>query len=661
MKKILIIILIIQGVYCEAQTPMAFPFDENRPASTADDIAAEHPELYQKVVSINNGQCSGAIISEKGLVLTNYHCFFDFIFSLDSGLVRQGFYAEKAKKEIPLSGAEVEITLAAEDITTQLLAIPGDLEMEERIDYYLKNIDDRKNIRYVIKKFEPGDKYYLITYRIYQDIRLVCLPPRNAANFGGQSTNWTWPRYAADFCILRLAEEQRDEAFPFFEIRTDFSENEKVFSMGYPAETSRSQSSFAMDYKINFENKIRNLIRNKRVQILSEEISFRPELEANYLSRLQDISNYNLFIEGESALFSKYAYIEKAREREKRRKTKNREFISTMDSLQTYYDKLKAYSAFRLFLNEALVAPDIFLYAFKFNSLYELLKNESEPTTIAQTVDKLRSLSNNHYKAYDADLDRKILYEMLVIYDKYLPDSLKPNYFFEVKRKYEGDFYNYSKDLFNETVFSSPEKTLKFLDAPDLNILEADPAFIHTTAFVEHYFTVIAPYVNSISSSLSSLNKRYVANSKQQLSEANGTLRVSSGYIQGYQPSEAIKYAATTTFDGWTNENLSSDQRELPSGFSEMLRQQKGSKLCFLASLDVTAGNSGSPVLDAEGNLIGIVFDQNPEGMANQFIYDPEIQRATCISLQAVNIIVRDYFDAKVFQKEVKLKTTQKD
>jgi hypothetical protein len=194
---------------------------------------------------------------------------------------------------------------------------------------------------------------------------------------------------------------------------------------------------------------------------------------------------------------------------------------------------------------------------------------------------------------------------------------------------------------------------MKFLDAPALNMLEADPAFIHTTAFVEHYFTNIAPHVNSITGKLSRYNEAYSSKSKKVLTEANGTLRISSGRISGYNPSEAIAFSASTTFGGWTKQNLRGPERALPNGFLNLIDQNKDLELCFLASLDVTAGNSGSPVIDKNGGLIGIVFDQNPEGMANQFVYDPDIQRATCLSFKAVSAVVQEYFQSSTFIKEV--------
>jgi hypothetical protein len=456
-KRLTIILLILSGFSCLAQTPMIFPFAENEGVKTTDKELInipEIPDINQKVVSINNGQCSGAVISKKGLVLTNYHCFFDFIYTLDSAVIHNGFYADKRKKEIPLEGTEMEVTLNAEDVTEKLLAIQGDMRIEDRIDAFLKKLESGDTLRYVIKKFEPGERYFLITYRIYQNITLVCIPPRNAANFGGQSGNWSWPRYATDFCLLRIADKDVPP-LPFFETRMDFEINQKVFSLGYPAETRRSQSSFAMDYKINFENKIRNLIRNKRTQILSEELSFRPQLHSRYHSKLQEISNYNLFIQGESALFHKYGYINKAREEENSQKTENTQFISLMDSINISYKNLEAYSAFRLFLNEALVAPEIFLFAFKFNSLYELLKRGPEESVVEKTIQKLRTLTHNHFTGYDRNLDRKMFFEMLVLYNNYLPDSLKPDYLFEIKRDYDNDFYNYSKNHFDKSIFSS--------------------------------------------------------------------------------------------------------------------------------------------------------------------------------------------------------------
>ena len=388
---------------------------------------------------------------------------------------------------------------------------------------------------------------------------------------------------------------------------------------------------------------------------MDEELSYRPELKKKYYSQYQDISNYNLFIEGESLLFRKKNYLEQRQNLEQELAINNKLLHQNLDSLDFHYRKLKLYSVPRLYLNEALVSPQIFLFTFKFNALFQLLKNKAEPIKIKETVDNLREFASNYFLTYDQEIDKKIFVKMMETYDLSVSDSLKPDFHFKIKQDYKNDLYLYTLDIFQQSIFSSKNKVLKFLESPTLVLLENDPAFEHSSAYIEHYFTKIAPNVSLHTKAINNLNLVYSKYFDEYKSEANETLRISSGEIKGYSPEESLNYDFKTSFGGWYKTLSQYPDSDLNPSFLQILKNNDSIPLCFIANLDVTAGNSGSPVLNKWGAAIGLVFDQNYEGMANQFVYDPQIQRATCLSSHAIITILKDYFDSKKLLKELNL------
>ncbi len=609
--------------------------------------------IQKKVVSINNGQCSGALISDKGLVISNYHCFFDEISILNKEFLENGFLANSLSAEIPLKGLEIEIIDTTYEITDQIIKNrkQESKKTAEKIDSVLNTFQEIKNERYIIKKFTPEERYYLLRYQIYNSITLVCIPPLNAANFGGQTENWVWPRYSSDFAILRINDQQKE--FPYFSLNETINEFDNVFAIGFPSTTSRSSSSSAIHYKTDFENRIRTSIREKKLFILAEEMEKREKANELYFAKYQEISNYNIFLKSESQLVKDNKFLSNRQVKEQELANRDKEFKSVLDSLDLYYEKLKLYSIARLYLNEALVAPDIFLFSFKFNALNQMLKSNESSEKINQTVSKLIETTKSHFSGTDLNLDQKMFLKMLETYDEFVPDSLKPLNILNIKNNDDFDLYNYTKKIYQQSIFTSEFKTLQFLENPLSEFLEGDPIFQYTTGIIEHYFTQIAPKVNYFQNKVDYFSDTYSEKINILKSEANGTLRISAGKIEGYSPNESIHYSYKTTFEGWKIDNTQVSDKYLKDQFRQILKKNPETILCFVSSIDACSGNSGSPLLNSNGEMVGLVFDQNPEGMANQFFYEPSIQRASSLSVCAISKILNTYFNADNLMGEI--------
>jgi hypothetical protein len=657
MKFFILISLFILSDLVWAQNPIQSPILDSKEEweiSTSNEEwknfhISSIDKSYAKVVSINNGHCSGSVISQDGYILTNYHCFFEQFARFEKDLVEHGFYAKNNSASLPLEGVEIEILDTAIEVTKSIPKLENSTSeiINNTIDSILSASESNTAFRFVIKKFEDQERYFLIRYTIFNDIRMICIPPENAANFGGQTMNWTWPRYAMDFCILKI-NASTDYQFKKFDIAKSFEEKDKVLNASFPASTNRNASSNEIDYKINFENNIRNLIRSARMYILKEEIYFQEDLPGKYKSQYSDISNYTLFIEGESDLINKMKLVKSVKDKELKYSKSNKELDNCLNELDYLYAQLKAYSLFRLYLNEALVAPEIFLFSFKFNVLLNQLQAKDD-LKISATTERLIESTRLHFSDYSIKTDKKMFFKMLDIYDKSLPDSLKPEFLKQKKLEFNNDLYLYSQYIFDNTVFNSEYKLLKYLEAPKANILESDPAFEFVSQFIEHYFTKIAPKINEFNKKIEIQNLIYRQFIPHSNIDANGTLMISSGIIEGYELDNAIKYKYMTQVKYW---NLTSrdNTKLLSSKFEESINKIDSIPLCYVSSIDVTSGSSGSPVINENGELIGLVFDQNQEGMSNQFVYNSEIQRGICLNINMIGKFMKTYFKVNFFE-----------
>lgn len=597
--------------------------------------------VLKKVVSINNGLCTGTLIDENGLVLSNYHCFYSQMFQQDPEIQTNGFCTDDPNNEIKLDGIEIEILKSNNDITKEILS-SGRENIKAKTDSILQILNSESSNRFIIKKFEAQDIYLLLEFEIYSDISLVCAPPYSIANYGGKKSNWQWPRYAMDFIILRINDLQSKTHF-FKSSENQIQENMRISSLGFPFRTNRNSVSSEIEYRINFENRIRSLVRDSRLFILEEESYFRSDLPDFYLSQKEDIENYNQLIKGESEIISSYNYLEDRILNEENLTDSLPKLNLIYDSLQRLFEQLKIYSKPRLFLNEALVAPQIFMFSFSYNQLYEQIKNKVSDEEINTTIERLKSNATSHFKNYDAKLDEKIFYKMIVLYDKSVEDSLKSTFFKNARMNFDGDLYLYSKNIYQKSIFGSKEKCLKLLEAPTLSLLESDPAFDHSTQIVEHYFTQVAPNINYLNNEIEKQYNELFKILPSDYIDANGTIMFSSGKILGYNISGAINYDYSTGFDNWKIDR-SSESGDLPDNFIKYLENTPTKSLCFIGNLDVSSGNSGSPVLDENGELIGLIFDQNFYGMSNQYFYDPKIQRAICLDIKAIKSLIQEYF-----------------
>lgn len=634
------VIIIILVIDCFAQSPMHFParyeLEEWQDISESKIWKSFYPEedenYLSKIVSINNGDCTGFLISEDGHIMTNYHCLLQNLYHLTDKQISEGFYASNSSEEIKLEGLEIEIPISYKRLKKLESLIDDKFKLDSVISSRLDSLNQSENKRFIIKRFLPQNEYFLIEYEIYSDISIVCIPPEKIANYGGNKANWHWPRHALDFSILKV---NSDREFDFFKTGKAVK-SDRVFSLGFPASTKRTASSYAMEYKASFENKIRLQMRKERIHLLEESENLGKSLNPALKAELQDLNNFTQFLEGESELIRFHNYIEGKKVAESQMAKTSVELNELLTEMYSSYERLKVYAKYRLFLNEALLVPKIFLFSFKFNALAEQLNAEEIPENLDVTLRKLRASSESFFEFYEEDIDKKLFSKMLEYYDLSIPDSLKNETFLKSINNFNKEYFEYTRVIYDSSIFSSKARMDAFLKEPNLETLENDPAFDHSRIMVEHYFSYIAPKLNGLKAQIEAMESEYNALSDYNFTEANSTLRISEGFIEGYKPIEALNYEAFTSFQ----EYLKLDDSKMVSIAKEMESQN----LCFIASMDVSAGNSGSPVINENGELVGIVFDQNQEGMANQYVYDPKIQRAICADIQAIKSFVSQYF-----------------
>ncbi len=720
MKKLLIITIALimgLGTSVRADEGMWIPLLINKNMAemqklglklTAEDIYSINHSSIKDAVIIFGGGCTGEIVSPEGLILTNHHCGYGSIQQVstpENNYLDDGFWAMSKDEEIPVKGLKVQFLQYMKDVTAESLAGVTDDMTEAQRDSIVevnnqKIIDEATKdtkFRGIVETFYGGNEYYLFVYEVYNDIRLVGTPPESIGKFGADTDNWMWPRHTGDFSMFRVYTapdgspaqyaENNVPLKPKHYLPINISGVEKddfAMIMGYPGSTDRYLSSFGVDMAINQSNPTIVDIRAEKLRLMREGMDADEAVRLQYASKYARTANYWKYFIGQTKGLKRLNVKGKKQQQEAefenwlnhnpKAKAKYGEALTLISDA---YDILGEYVMARWYFFEAIYrGPEILGAANKANSLDKLLNDkEASKEAIQEAVDKLQSGVDDYFKDYNYDIDRNIFASMMQMYHENVPLDQQPPYLLKMDKKFKGNYQAYADYVFSKSIFSTKEKVEAFLAKPSKKVLDKDPAFVAMNAFIAEY-RKLAGKTKKANEDLEKGNRLFIAGLREMHPEinyapdANFTQRLTYGTVQDYYPTDAIHYEYFTTMDGiMQKEDPNNFEFIVPAKLKELYEAKDFGpygdngvmKVCFLTNHDITGGNSGSPVMNAKGELIGLAFDGNWEAMSGDIAFEPELQRTINVDIRYVMFIIDKYAGAKNLINEMTIVTERPD
>jgi len=636
--------------------------------------------------------CTGEIVSDQGLMFTNHHCGFGIIqehSSLEHDYLKDGFWAKNFSEELPNEELSASFLIRMDNVTDSIIPLLSDTMTEgdrrgkigEIRDQLEEDASEDGKYHVKVRSFYGGNEYYLFVYEVYQDVRLVGAPPSAIGKYGGDTDNWMWPRHTGDFSIFRVysapdgspAEYSEDNVplKPKHHIPISLKGVEKDdFTMiwGYPGGTDRYMTSYGVEYNNNDFGPVLVDLLGKQLEIMKEDMDADKEVKIKYASTYASYANGWKYYIGQIRGVKKLKVADKKRDIEEQfagwineDESRKEKYGEVLTDIEDGYKEMAKYVEPLMYINLGLMSPGIVGYGRDFGQFeQQLLDAKENPEAPKETAKSLKESAKEHFKDYNASTDQKILAGLYKLYADNIPAENQPEFFKEITKKYKGDYDVFAADVFGKSILTSEDKVNAFLDKPNAKKLAKDPGYILSNQVMEALMGSMGAYKGA-QSNVNRGNRLFIAGLREMNSElvrypdANSTLRLSYGSIQDYYPADAIHYDFVTHLSGvMDKEDPNNDEFIVPEKLKELFKSKDYGRygtdgkliVGFLTTNDITGGNSGSPVLNGNGELIGLAFDGNWEAMSGDIAFEPELQRTICVDSRYVLFIIDKFAGA---------------
>jgi hypothetical protein len=664
--------------------------------------SVNHSCLKDAIVQFGRG-CTAEVISDQGLLITNHHCGYGSIqaqSSLEHDYLKDGFWAQSLEEELPNERLTVTFLIRIEDVTQRVLSqLKASLTEEERTvkaDSLSKIIENEavQNTIYSasVRSFYEGNEYYLFVFETYKDVRLVGAPPSSIGKFGADTDNWMWPRHTCDFSIFRIyadkdgnpANYSKDNVplKPKYFLPVSVAGVQKgdfAMIMGFPGSTERYMTSYGVRMALDIHNQTVVDIRDKKLEIMMEDMQADDGVRIKYASKYARVSNYWKYYIGQTKGLKRLKVYEKkaAEEQEfsdwvKKNPARKEKYGNALENIAFAYKTLSEYELVTVYQSEAVrQGAEILGFSGEFSNLKkELSEKEVDKEKVDKITAQLKERSAAYFKDYNAPTDKKLLAAMLEMYYKNVPINQQPDYLKNIGSKYKGNFTKFAEKVFESSIFASKAKVDEFLSNLSIKAIDKDLAYQTMRGLNNYYVDFIRPKVIPAYDLLDKGNRAFIAGLREMFPDkkfypdANSTMRLTYGQVLDYYPADAVHYEYYTTLKGVIEkEDPTNWEFVVPAKLKELYEKKDFGrygengvmKTCFLTNHDITGGNSGSPVMNAKGELIGLAFDGNWEAMSGDIAYEPDIQRTISVDIRYVLFIIDKYAGAKRLINEMKI------
>jgi hypothetical protein len=660
---------------------------------SAEDIYSLNKASIKDAIVIFGGGCTGEIVSSQGLILTNHHCGYGSIqahSTVEHDYLRDGFWAKSKEEELTNPNLAVTFLIRIEDVTDQILAnVKQGMSETERTtainearQIIEKKAAEGNNYRVQVGSFYGGNYFYLLVYERYNDVRLVGAPPSSIGKFGFDTDNWEWPRQTVDFSVFRVYSGPDGKPAPYSKENIplkpkyhlsvsikDLNKGDFAMILGYPGRTNRYMTSFEVNEQLQIVHPDRIKIRGIKQDIWMKDMQADQKVNIQYSAKYSGSSNYWKYSIGQKGGLERLTV--KARKEELENQFNNW-VIATPDRKAKYGESLNMiktavegraeyYNALQ-YLNECLQGCELLTMNQGVAALIAALKS-GDNQKITEAVAQIKNNGSRFYKDYNPPTDNKSMKAMLALYRADVSAKFHPDFYVNVvDKKFKGNIDKFVDDMFKKSVFASEEKLNAFLNKPVLKTIETDPVYL-TAISINKIGAEVSKGSSQFDAGLATGKRLWVAAlmemapEKTQYPDANSTMRLSYGTVQDYDPRDAVTYKYYTTLQGVVDKYKPGDYEfDLPKRLIELNNRKDygryGSSkgympVCFLTTNDITGGNSGSPVMNGNGELIGLAFDGNWESMSGDIAYEPALQRTIVVDIRCVLWVMDIYAGAK--------------
>lgn len=668
--------------------------------SASDIYSISKGSLKDAIVSFG-GFCTAEVISEQGLLLTNHHCGFDAIqnhSSLQNNYIRDGFWAYNKGQELQNPGLFATFIISIDDVTSVVLnGVTNNLTEKERQSIIDKNLAalkaSTKKETYqdiLIRPFFEANKYFLFVTETYRDVRLVGAPPSSIGNYGKDTDNWMWPRHTGDFSMFRIYADKNNKPAAYsadnvpykpkraLNISLDgIKEGDFTMVFGFPGRTNEYLHSSAIEQTVKLSDPAKIGIRTKALGVIDGFMRKDEGIKIQYAAKYASISNAWKKWQGEVLGLNKTNAVAKRKEYESNfekivlsRPEYNLAYIELLKDLKKAYTDIEPYAYARDYYNEIVPRVELWGIAADMNSLVTASANGEAAFTKRKT-EVLAKLEES-FKEYSPAVDQKLFDALMEMYTKDQKAEYVSTVYKASLERTGNSVTALSEAVYKQTAFSSLEKIKSLLNGSTEDVVAAiknDVAGQLYNDILKTYVSNVSPRLNELQSDINRLQRNYmqaqmdVFSTKAFYPDANSTLRVTYGNVKNYQPRDGVKYDLQTYMEGVMEKYVPGDYEfDLPKKMIELYNKKdfgrwgvKGRQpVCFIAANHTTGGNSGSPALNADGNLVGLNFDRVWEGTMSDINYDASICRNIMVDIRYVMFIVDKYADAKNLIAEMK-------
>ena len=644
-----------------------------------------------------NGGCTSEVISPKGLILTNHHCGFSQIQShstVDHDYLTDGFWAYKMEEELPNEGLTVTFMVKIEDVTTLVLdgtaSMSNEAEKQKKIQENIialsSSLPKESWQENKIRTFYEGNQYMLFVTETFTDVRLVGAPPSSIGKFGSDTDNWVWPRHTGDFSLFRIYADKnnRPAAYSkdnvpytpkhFLPISLDgVAEDDFTLVFGYPGKTSEYLPSVAIEQIVNELNPAKIEIRDKALKVADGFMRKDNAIKIQYASKYASIANYWKKWIGETQGLKKSNAVAVKRETEKAfqqkivKAGKEKEYGTLLADFDKNYAEITPYAVSREYFTEVVLRnTELLSTGYKLYQLEQVFKAKGEQSFTDRKNNLITALAD-FYKNFNATVDEKVFEQLIELYATKSPKQFLPQSLAKVNAK------NLASEIYTKSKLQNYAGLKQLLSGDTRTVLtnlNNDPGFLLVKELADKYLKEVAPKYDEINLVITALQRTYM---KAQLElntesrifpDANSTLRVTYGKVKGYEPKDATVYTPITYLDGVMEKYIPGDYEfDVPKKLVDLYNTKDYGPygvngkmpVCFIGTNHTTGGNSGSPAIDAHGNLVGLNFDRVWEGTMSDIYYDPSICRNIMVDVRYILFIMDKYAGATNLINELKL------